>query len=81
MVTLTMSVAQVAYMGGCVGFLLGVTALWLFVEIWKLIVRLNAKPTGNHSMGARRSGNPDRYVYLMNAGRVLTESVRMTGYC
>lgn len=65
MVILTISVMQVAYLGGCAGFILGVLALWLFVEVYKQIQKAMSKPTGAHRLGAQRSGRPDRTVYAI----------------
>ena len=75
MITLTISAGMIFYLGGCTGFIIGVAALWLFVEVWKFIQRATAKQTGKHRRGARRDGNPDRYVYMMCAGRALCEHI------
>lgn len=83
MVTLTMTASQLAYMGGCAGFLMGVIALWIFVEIWNQVTRIikgGSSSNGSHRVGTHRDGEADRYVYLLQAAQTLSDAAHRIRY-
>jgi hypothetical protein len=74
-VTITVSLAHIIYLSGCLGFILGVVSLWGFVEIWKAVrAALNRRrepptpPGGRHRVaGTQPATQPARPVRSMVA--------------